>query len=231
MPQITSSKVHPTRRLKEGAWHFARTAGMPGRLFHKFGGILHEWTVDDPTKRQKWWTEFHLAASSVSPGASGATLVVLNTSSLVWLLNATDEFLYFDSDVHDNWDAASDIVIRVVVAMAGAQAEDATIDAELIVEYYADHDDASIGFKTQTRTVAHDIVTDNTAGLVHELVFVLDYDLGGNVIEREDHLKFRFRLSSVASVEAVFFVCAHVRYKNRLDWQAEKVLGAFPTEG
>ncbi|KKL47598.1 hypothetical protein LCGC14_2333920, partial [marine sediment metagenome] len=46
--QITSSTVHPTRRLKEGVWHFARTGGKVGRLFHKFKGILHEFWSGEP---------------------------------------------------------------------------------------------------------------------------------------------------------------------------------------
>lgn len=49
LKQITSSRVHPTRRsMKEGEWRFALTGGKPGRLFHKFSSILHEFWSGEP---------------------------------------------------------------------------------------------------------------------------------------------------------------------------------------
>ena len=217
--------------MKEGEWRFTPTKGKIATLYHKFAGILWEWPAFQREKPTKWWREIHLPASSVSPGASGATLTVLNTSSLVWLLNATDEYLYFDTDIHADWNAVSDVVVVVIVALGGAETSNDTIEAELIAEYFTEHDDMTTGFKTQTRTVNHDIGTDTAAGTLHDLTFVLNYDESSNVIEKEDHIKFRFRLDSVASVSAVHFLCAHVQYISRDDWQAEKFIGAFPTEG
>lgn len=41
--QITSSKVHPGTQMKDGEWRFSSKFR---KLFHKYGGILHEWTAD-----------------------------------------------------------------------------------------------------------------------------------------------------------------------------------------
>lgn len=217
--------------MKEGEFRFALTGGKLGTLYHKFSSILWEWPAFRREKPTKWWREFHLPASSISPGASGATLTVINTASITYLLNATNEYLYFDSDVHSDWNAVSDIVVNVLVALENAETANDTIEAELIAEYFTDHDDMDTGFKTQTRTVNHSIGTETAAGTLHELVFVLDHDLASNVIERGDTIKYRFRLDSVASVPGVYFVGAHVKYISRDDWQAEKFTGAFPTEG
>ena len=217
--------------MKEGEFRFALTGGKLGTLYHKFSGILWEWPAFERKKPIKWWKETHLPASAVSPGASGASLVVLNTSSLVYLLNATNEYLYFDTDIHADWNAVSDIVVIIIVGLENAETSNDTIEAELIAEYFGDHDDMTTGFKTQTRSVNHNIGSDTAAGTLHDLTFVLNYDEASNVIEREDHIKFRFRLDSVASVSGVHFLCAHVQYIVRDDWQAEKFTGAFPTEG
>ncbi len=229
--QITSSRVHPGSQMKEGEWRFALTGGKLGTLYHKFSSILWEWPAFRREKPTKWWIEYHLPAHSVSPGASGATLTVLNTSSLVYLLNATNEYIYFDADVHHDWNEVTDLVVNVLVALENAETANDIIEAELIVEYFTDHDDMTTGFKTQTRTVNHSIGTDTAAGTLHDLTFILDHDLASNVIEQSDVLKFRFRLDSVASVPGVHFLAAYVKYVARDDWQADKVTGAFPTEG
>lgn len=48
LKQITSSGVDPGSQLKEGEWRFAPTAGKPGRLFHKFKGIQHQFWASKP---------------------------------------------------------------------------------------------------------------------------------------------------------------------------------------
>ncbi len=235
MPEfrITSSPVHPGQKMKEGAWHFLRSRNAPARLLHKFGSTIYEWTADQPIKKQKWWTEVHVSANSTSPGGSGATLTIVNTAAITWLLNATNEYLYFEADVHEQWDTTSDIIVYVEVMLTSAQPANDTIDAELIAEYYGTHDDMDTSIKTQTRTISHDITSDNAQGIVHQLIFTIDHDKVSHVVDAHDHLKFRFRLSSVAgtSVSSVNYLCAHIRYQSRFDWPAEKVLGAFPVEG
>lgn len=233
MPEfrITSSKVHPGQKMKEGAWHFLRSRNAPARLLHKFGSRIYEFIVSEPVKKQKWWVELHTSPASISPGGSAATLAVVNFATIAYLLNATNEYLYWDFDMHDNWDGNSDVVIKVEVALSGDETVDDTIDAEIIAEYFGDHDDIDTGVKTQTSTIAHDIVSDNTQGKMHCLCFILEWDKASNVIERGDLLNIRFRLSSVASVGAVWFLGAHIQYQSRYDWPADKVLGAYPVEG
>ena len=48
MPEfrITSSKVHPGSKMKEGLWHFLRGKGSLPRLLHKYGSTIYEWTAD-----------------------------------------------------------------------------------------------------------------------------------------------------------------------------------------
>jgi regulator of sigma D len=55
-----------------------------------------------------YWHEYALGAIELSPGASGATLVAPNASSLGgYQLNAINEYLYFDSHVENDWDMVS----------------------------------------------------------------------------------------------------------------------------
>jgi hypothetical protein len=177
-----------------------------------------------------YWQEFHLDAVATSPGGSGATLTAWNTSSLGYLLDATNEYLYFSSEVHDDWEGDSDHVVEAFVCLNAAEAADDIIQAELISEYYGEHDDMDTP-KTQTRTVDHDIVSDNAAGECHALIFVLDYDLADNVIEVEDQIKFRFRLDSVAGGTDVAAVRAlYFNHKYRTPDPSQEA-GTFPSEG
>jgi hypothetical protein len=191
--------------------------------------IHGEFNVLDSNDDGRYWREFHLNAASVSPGASGATLSVggPGSASLYYLLNATNEYLYFSSDIHSDWDGASDIIVIINVALDGNEDQDDTIDAELIAEYFADHDDMDVA-KTQTRTIGHSIGGNKFAGTVHELIFALNWDETDNVIEVDDILKLRFRLDSVASIGAVRFLDGNVLY--RTSKPAEEI-GTFPSEG
>lgn len=173
-----------------------------------------------------WWKEYYFRAESVSPGGSGATLTTGGPggASLYWLLDATNEYLYLSGCVSSDWDGESDIVIGVHVALNVNETANDTIDAELIAEYATEHDDMDTS-KTQTRTISHDIGNYNSAGEVHRLIFILDHDLANNVIDAGDHIKLRFRLSSVASVTAVRFLCGRMLYRTKYPRQeAEAVV-------
>jgi hypothetical protein len=178
------------------------------------------------------WREFHLGATKTDPGGSGATLTVVNTASFVYLLDATTEYLYFETDIHDDWDGSSDIVVEVQVALSGAETANDVIQGEIVAEYYGEHDDMDTGIKTQTRTVNHDIVSDNGQGDVHHLVFIIDEDLASHNVDPEDNIKLRFRLDSVAGgtdVAAVWFIGANVKY--RTSKPQLETGGTFPSEG
>lgn len=184
----------------------------------------------DTSGNAYYWDRMHIDSSAISPGGSGATLTVWNTATIGYLLDATTEYLYYSCDVESNWDASSDLVVEMYVALNAAETANDIIQAELVAEYYSEHDDMDVP-KTQTRTINHDIVSDNAAGEVHELIFVLDYDLVDNVIEADDRLKLRFRLDSVAGgtdVAAVRFLFGHVKYRTTFPGDP---VGTFPTEG
>jgi hypothetical protein len=56
-----------------------------------------------------YWHEYNMPAIELSPGASGATLIVTNASSLGgYQLNAIGEYLYFMTHVEDDWDGITD---------------------------------------------------------------------------------------------------------------------------
>lgn len=69
---------------------------------------------DDALGNGGYWHEYNLGAIDLSPGASGATLIAPNASSLGgYQLNAINEYLFFDSHVEDDWDSASDGVFQI----------------------------------------------------------------------------------------------------------------------
>jgi hypothetical protein len=188
--------------------------------------------VYDDAGDAAYWHKSHIAASSVSPGASGATLTVINTATLVWLLNDNTEYLYMCSDIHDDWDGVSDIVVEVTVALSGDEAANDDIQAEIIAEYVGDHEDIDTGLRTQTRSIDHDIVSDNNQGDVHHMTFILDHALGGQEIGVDDHLSLRFRLDvagGAGNVAAVWFKDAIIKY--RTPKPAPETGGTFPSEG
>lgn len=179
-----------------------------------------------------WKKEYHAAANSISPGASGATLNVggPGSATLYYLLDATTEYLYVNSDIHNDWDASSDIIIEARVALNADETANDIIQAEVISEYVGEHEDMDIS-KTQTRSIDHNITTDNLAGAVHEMIFLIDYDLASNVVEVNDILSLRFRLDSVGGgtdVAAVRFLTLNIYYRA---CTPSITMGSFPSEG
>ena len=173
------------------------------------------------------WHYDRFSVAGVGPGASGATEAAENATRY-WLLNAITEFLYFNADIHEDWDGDSDLVVAAYVALDGAETANDLINATLVVDYYAEHDNMTTGRKTQTRSVDHDIVALNAAGSVHKLVFVINWDEGGNVMQVDDLIAFRFYLDSVASVAAVRFLYADFKYRTKY---ALRPFVSMPSEG
>ena len=161
------------------------------------------------------WKEYHIGASSVSIGQSGATQGVSN-ASLYWILDAVTEYLYFGSDLDDDWDANSDVQVEVWVALENAETANDLIRASLRADYYASHD--VMGAKTQTRSIDHNIESYNAQGSVHELVFILDWDLADNVMEIGDIIKLRFWLDDITTapvVTGVRVLFAALKYRTK----------------
>lgn len=180
-----------------------------------FMGLTIGETIDvNKAGECQYWRHHHLSASGISPGASGSTRSIINTATMGWLLDATNEYLYFDVDVHSDWDPGN-IWIMFDVALAGAETASDIINAEVVLEYHGNHDDIDTSFKTQTRTINHDITSDNAQGSLHYVYFELDYDLADNVLDVGDNVFVRFRLDSVAGgtdVAAVHVISGHVWY-------------------
>ena len=61
-----------------------------------------------------YWHEYAISATDLSPGASGATFIAPNASSLGgYQLNAIDELLFFGSHVDHDWDGVSDGLFKI----------------------------------------------------------------------------------------------------------------------
>ncbi len=61
-----------------------------------------------------YWHEHEVDAFSISPGGSGATLIVAGASTLGgYRLDAAVEYLYFDTHIEDDWDGISDGIIII----------------------------------------------------------------------------------------------------------------------
>jgi len=193
-------------------------------------GLDGEANFYDASGDGRYWRTRTIDPSAISPGGSGATLTVWGDASIGYLLDATTEYLYATTKVCNEWDESSDIVVVVDVALNGDETANDIIQFEVLAEYFGEHDDMDTP-KTQTRTVDHDIVSDNLAGEVHTMTFLLDFDLVDNVVEKKDILKLRFRMDAVAGgtdVAAVRFLNA--KTKCRTSKPAAEVV-TFPTEG
>lgn len=201
---------------------------MSSSLF-KFGQPTQ--TLDSTDGGSGYYHEIQLNAANASPGGSGATLSVIGTSTLAYLLDATTEYIYFGADIHDDWDAASDIIVQVSTCLENAETANDIINAELVAEYFGDRDVVTSA-KTQTRTVNHDIGSDNGQHAAHILTFVLDHNLADNAVEIGDTLMLRFRLDSVAGgtdVAGIYVHAAHILY--RTTYAQVPRLGVTHTEG
>ncbi len=130
MPQITSSKVHPTKRLKEGAWHFARTAGKPGRLWHKFKGLLHEFWAGEPLFvdgsnrmhgnirfKRPVWDDLQVALTSVKlAGVSDPTWQAYKGGYVLKFAKNADNILYFITQMPHDYKQGANIEFHIHLA-------------------------------------------------------------------------------------------------------------------
>ncbi|KKN21001.1 hypothetical protein LCGC14_0929720, partial [marine sediment metagenome] len=64
------------------------------------------------SNRSIWHHEHDLFATSLNPGASGATRTAPDSNTIGgWQLNAAGETLYFEAHMEAEWDAGSDLII------------------------------------------------------------------------------------------------------------------------
>lgn len=140
---------------------------------------------------------YHIPLGSSNPGASGATWVDAGANTTGgWQLNAAGEKIRGGSDVHSDWDGASDlkVEVRFMINVAGADAGD-TVDLKLVCYYKGVGDTTT---KTQT------IEVPTTVGAAAQYTafkadFTIDWDAASNVVEAGDHLSFYLNLETDTS--------------------------------
>ncbi len=160
-----------------------------------------------------WHHEHDLFASSLTPGASGATRTAPDSNTIGgWQLNAAGETLYFEAHMEAEWDATSDLIINawweVNVDNTGGAGGD-TVDLRMVVRYKGEGDTA---IKTQTVEVAT-TVGASARYKQFKTTFTIDYDAASNVIDSLDILSFALNLETDTSeVDDIILNLMELRY-------------------
>lgn len=138
---------------------------------------------------------YHMPLYSSDPGASGATFTPATANHVTgWQLNAATEILYFQSDVHSDWDGATDLNVEVKFVLLDAGVANDTVDLKLVCHYNGVGDTA---IKTQTVEVA--TTTDGTQYKVYKAIFTIDFDAVSNVVDAGDVICFMLNLETDTS--------------------------------
>lgn len=151
------------------------------------------------TATSKWYYCKYIDAISVSAGGSGASLTVPTANTIGgYKLDAAGEYLYFDARTCSNWDAASDLIVKITfevnVDNSGGNAGD-TVDLSLLSYFKGDGDTSC---KSQT------IETANTIGTSAQYKqftsnHTIDYDDPNNTVDTNDVFAFRINLETDTS--------------------------------
>jgi hypothetical protein len=142
---------------------------------------------------------YHMPTSSFDPGSSGATFVAPNANTVGgYQLDAVGEVLYFGSNIHADWDGATDPKVKILFAVnvdnSGGSGED-TVDLKLVCYYNG------IG-ETSTKTQTVEVAT--TVGAcaqytVFNAEFTINWDETDNVVENDDVFGFILNLETDTS--------------------------------
>jgi len=165
------------------------------------------------SNRSIWHHEHDLFATSLNPGASGATRTAPDSNTIGgWQLNAAGETLYFEAHMEAEWDASSDLIINawweVNVDNTGGAGGD-TVDLRLVVRYKGEGDTV---IKTQTVEVAT-TVGASARYKQFKTAFTIDYDAASNVIDSLDLLSFAINLETDTSeVDDIILNLMELRY-------------------
>ena len=187
---------------------------VPG---HDLPALNEDGSVTIPTTllsdQSVWHHEHDLFATSLNPGASGATRTAPDSNTIGgWQLNAAGETLYFEAHMEAEWDAVSDLIINawweVNVDNTGGAGGD-TVDLRLVVRYKGEGDTV---IKTQTVEVA---TTVGASARYKQFTtsFTIDYDAASNVIDSLDVLSFALNLETDTSeVDDIILNLMELRY-------------------
>ena len=142
---------------------------------------------------------YHIPLGSIDPGASGATYTSPDGNTIGgWQLNAVGETLEAGTDIHADWDGASDLIVgvnfEVNVNNTGGLVTD-TVDLKLVVFYKANGD---LVTKTQTIEVAT-TVGQSAQYKKFNASFTINWDEESNVVEAGDLVRFILNLETDTS--------------------------------
>jgi hypothetical protein len=142
---------------------------------------------------------YHVPLTSANPGASGATWVSPDANTTGgWNMTSATHLLNGETDVHSDWDGASNPKLEcrfaVNVDNTGGSASD-TVDLKVIFYYKGLGDTA-----TKTQTVEVPVTVGTCARYTQfKATFDLDYDLVGNVLDAGDIVAFTLNLETDTS--------------------------------
>ncbi len=152
---------------------------------------------------------YHLPLASFDPGASGATWTSPTANNLCgWQLNNANEILEFQSDIHADWDGASDLEVEIKFQLLDSGSLNDTVDLKLVCYYMGIGD---TGTKTQTVEVA--TTTDGTQFKMYQALFAINYDEGGNMVDVGDSICFVLNLEiDTSEIDNVLIVDGSLNY-------------------
>ena len=151
---------------------------------------LHRFNAPIRTTTTLYRRYYHLPIGSFDPGASGATWTNPNPNHTGgWRLNSDSEVLIAGTDIHSDWDGASDIIVEIRFALNAAGVGDDVVDLNLVAYYNGLGDTA-----TKTQTVEVNTATDGTQYKSYKATFTLEYDKVDNVIDAGDEITFILNL-------------------------------------
>ncbi len=213
--RIVGKKSSGTIVALTGAEVLAILTGQAGAAFDwNNQNLTNTGTITAQTS--VWHHEHDLFATSLNPGASGATRTAPDSNTIGgWQLNASGETLYFEAHMEAEWDAVSDLIINawweVNVDNTGGAGGD-TVDLKLVVRYKGEGDTA---IKTQTVEVAT-TVGASARYKQFKNTFTIDYDAVDNVIDSLDVLSFALNLETDTSeVDDIILNLMELRYATK----------------
>lgn len=142
---------------------------------------------------------YHLPLGSANPGASGATWVPASANTTGgWRLTNSSHLLRGQTDVHADWDGASDMTVSVKfmvnVDNTGGLDTD-TVDLKVTAYYKGVGDTATKSQVVETSTV----IGKSVQYKGFSASFTLDYDTASNVIESGDVMSLILNLETDTS--------------------------------
>lgn len=138
---------------------------------------------------------YHIPMTAVDPGLSGATWTTATANNMTgWQLNAATELLYFESDVHSDWNGTSDLTVEIKWQLLSAGSADDTVDLKLVAYYMGVGD-----IVTKSQTVKVPTTTDGTQYKMYKTTFTIDYDAASNVVDAGDSIDFVLNLETDTS--------------------------------